>query len=79
MCPDTFFNLRNERDVQDDEGSDLADLGAARDHAVADIRELMKEEVKKGRINLTHRIEVADERGRPVLRVPFLEAVTVTG
>lgn len=74
-----FFHLHNDRNVPDPEGTHLQSLSAVREHAVADIRELMAEGVKNGRINLRHRIEVADEHGRPVLTVPFSEAVSIVG
>ena len=75
--PHYYFNLYNERTVADPEGTDLPDLSAVRNHAVADVRELMAEGVKKGRINFNHRIEVADQCGRLVLTVPFSEAVSI--
>ena len=72
-----FFNLHNDRNVMDPEGTDLPDLPSVREHAVADIRELMAEGVKKGSINFSHSVEVSDENGRLVLSVPFLEAVNI--
>ena len=75
--PRYFFHLYNDVVAEDEEGQDLPDLAAAREYALRNIRDLMTEEVMKGRLILRHRIEIADEQGKRVLTVPFSEAVTV--
>jgi hypothetical protein len=39
----------------------------------------MAAEITEGKLCLSCRIDVLDEDGRPVIVVPFREAVTVTG
>jgi hypothetical protein len=73
-----FFHVYDDVVALDDEGLELADADAARREALAGARALAADQVKKGRLDLRHRIEVADEAGAPVLRVTFEEAVQVT-
>lgn len=75
--PRYFFHLHNEIHVSDDEGVELPDLAAAHAYAVANIRDLLKEEVGKGRIKLSHRIVVEEETGGRTMVVAFSEAVTI--
>ena len=63
--PRFFFHLRNDLDVPDDEGRELADLLAARQHAVCLVQFEIAEGAKRdARIVLSHRIEIEDEQGR---------------
>ena len=75
--PRYFFQLYNDVVAEDQEGQELPDLATAREYALRNIRDLMTEEVIKGRLILWHRIEIADEHGKRLLTVPFSEAVTV--
>ena len=75
--PRYYFHLYNDVAVVDEEGRVLPDLASARANAVKEARELMLDTVAEGRINLSHRIEIADESGAVVARVTFGEAVTV--
>ncbi len=63
----------------DEEGFELADIDAARVQAIAAARDIMCDEVSRGRLCLSCRIDVADESGAIVLVVPFKEAVTLSG
>lgn len=74
-----FFHLYNDIIAMDEEGRMLPDLAAARANAITEAREMMTETVAEGRINFSHRIEVADHRGDIVATVLFEEAVTVQG
>lgn len=78
VVPRYFFDLRNDLQVDDEEGRDLADLTAVRTVAIAEARELITESVQQGHLNLDHRIEVRDELGEVVLVMRFGEAVQVT-
>lgn len=72
------LNLFNDLDVMDEEGIELPDLAAARDHSIAAARALMAEHVVMGRpIKLDHRIEVADHAGRVLATIPFREVITI--
>jgi hypothetical protein len=75
--PRYFFHVYDDIVVTDDEGMELPDADAARAAAVAGIREMMCEQVKKGRIVLHHRIEVEDAAGAPVLSLTFGDVVAV--
>jgi hypothetical protein len=73
-----FFNLRNSTGyLEDEEGEDLPDLGAAREAALDSVRSIISEESKQGLIDLRGSIEVTDEAGRLVLELPFGEAVDI--
>ena len=79
VVPHFYFHLYNDVSATDEEGRDLPNLDAARRVAVCEAREMMTETILKGRINLGHRIEIADEAGAIVATVTFKEAVTVDG
>jgi hypothetical protein len=72
--PHYYFNVRNDIDADDPEGVHLADEAAARDYALESARELVCEDIKRGWLNLAHRIEVVDEERRPVLTATFGDA-----
>jgi hypothetical protein len=75
--PRYFFNVHDDVVVQDEEGMELPDAGAARRAALAGIREMMCEQLRHGRLALGHRVEIVDEAGAPVMVVTFAEAVTI--
>ena len=77
--PRYFFHLYNDVIAMDDEGVDLPDLEAARANGIKEAREMMVETVSEGRINLSHRIDIADESGAVIDSVIFAEAVAVEG
>jgi class 3 adenylate cyclase len=72
------LNLFNDMDVLDDEGQEVPDLATAKERAITGARELMAEHIMIGRpINLSHRIEVADDGGNVLATIPFRELITV--
>ena len=75
--PRYYFHLHNDLDTVDDEGRELRDLATARRIAEQDAREMAAQSVRDGRLNLGHYVEVTDERGEPVVRVRFGEAVAI--
>lgn len=75
--PVFYFNLYDDVVAIDDEGRELTDVGAARTEAIAAARELICEQVREGRLNLRHTIQVEDEDRRPVLTLPFSAALEV--
>jgi hypothetical protein len=77
--PRYYFHLYNDVISMDDEGLDLPDLAAARANGIKEAREMMLETVAEGRINFSHRIDIADESGAVVDSVTFGEAVAVEG
>jgi hypothetical protein len=73
-----YFHLYNDIDVPDDEGVELADLEAARAHAVRCARVTFAQTAKdEGRVVLHHRIDIEDERGAVLDTVHFRDAVKV--
>jgi hypothetical protein len=74
-----YFHLYNDIVAMDEEGLDLPDIEAAHANGIKEAREMMLETVAEGRINFSHRIEIADSNGDIVDRVSFAEAVTVEG
>ena len=77
--PRYYFHLYNDVISMDDEGKMLPDLDAARANAIKEAREMMMETVAEGRINFSHRVEIADHKGDIAATVLFGEAVTVEG
>lgn len=76
--PRFFFHLRNDLSADDEEGLELPDLEAARARAAEFALDMSAASVLEQRkINLHHRIEVADENGDHVLTVEFGDVVTV--
>ena len=79
MVPRFYFHIRNDMDVQDDEGLLLEDLEAVREVALESARGLICERVNEGHLNLDHYIEVADERGDVVLKLTYRDSFTIQG
>jgi hypothetical protein len=77
--PHYYLHLYNDLVVADEEGFDFRDLEAARAGAIENIRGLICETVRRGCINLSHRIDIADEHGDVLASVKFGEAVRVDG
>lgn len=73
--PHYYFHVPDDDSTLDEEGLDAADFDSARDMAIQCARDLMCEQLRKGRLNLNHRIDVDGENGERVLSVPFREAV----
>lgn len=65
-------------DAPDEEGMDLADLDEARAQALVGIRDFLGHELKEGALDLRGQIDIADAKGKLLLTIPFVEAVTIT-
>ena len=77
--PRYYFHLHNDLTTTDEEGRELADVGAARRAAEEDAREMAGRSVQcDGRLDLEHYVEVTDERGASVARIRFGDAVAIT-
>ncbi|WP_230530800.1 DUF6894 family protein [Microvirga roseola] len=62
--------------IEDSEGVDLPDIDAARDDALHGIRDLLSEAVRQGKDDwLDDAIIIADETGRELMTIPFIEAL----
>ena len=75
--PRFFFHVYDDIVALDDEGVDLPDAETARAAALSGARGMICDQVKKGLLNLSHRIEVEDEAGERVLVLPFGAAVEI--
>jgi hypothetical protein len=77
--PRYYFHLYNDIVALDEEGTDLADFESVWRQAELAAQEIACESIKKGHLNLDHRIEVADEHGEIVLKLKFRDVFTITG
>jgi hypothetical protein len=77
MC--YYFHLHNDVEARDDEGVDLPDQAAAKEHALDEARAMAAESVREGHLDLSHSIEVADHARERLFSVTFGEAVKITG
>ncbi|MDT9598652.1 DUF6894 family protein [Sphingosinicella rhizophila] len=76
--PRYFFHIYNDAVIRDTQGEELPDLNTARDEALQAARALICLSVKKGHVNLNHRVEVVNEDGECIAAVPFRHAVTIS-
>ena len=75
-----YFHVREaDAYVVDEEGLELAELGAARLAAIAGARSLIASEALLGKLPLSTVIEVEDENGNRVIELPFRDTVLVDG
>ena len=79
--PVYFLHIRRGKDVVvDEEGVELPDLQAAREEALASVRDIVAEDVRTQRpVDLRDRIEITDAQGRVLLNVAFSEAIPRNG
>ena len=75
--PRFFFHVYDDVSAWDEEGMELPGAEEALRVATRGARALACEQVAHGRLNLGHRIEIADEAGAVVAKVAFGDAVTV--
>ncbi|WP_205790316.1 DUF6894 family protein [Microvirga makkahensis] len=62
--------------IEDPEGIERPDLGAARAEALDGTRDLLAEAIRHGRDDwLTDAIVITDEAGQELLTIPFIEAL----
>ncbi len=77
--PRFFFHVYDDIVAQDEEGTELPNLAAARLHALMGARDLIAEQVRHGHFELSHWIDVIDEHGEKVLTLTFRDAVDIRG
>lgn len=74
--PVFFLHIREGAElIRDPDGSELADLAAARTEAIRAARCLLGAAVLAGRLPLDHAIIVADEHGGELLVMTYAESV----
>jgi hypothetical protein len=70
-----FHTVLNGIRIIDDEGGDFENLGDATHEAIFSLREILADNLKKGRpIELTS-IEIAGEDGQVLMQVPYTMAL----
>jgi hypothetical protein len=74
-----YMHVRDFRGnlVEDEEGSDLPSLAAARDEAMSAMHEILGATIKNGEDLKFEAVIVADDHGRHVASVPILAALPV--
>jgi hypothetical protein len=80
--PRYYFHLRDEQaNLQEDlEGQEFADLGSAEQNAMASAKEILAEELLRGKpVRTGLAFEIFDENHRLVLRFPFAFAAEKAG
>jgi hypothetical protein len=75
--PRFYLHLHDGERICDETGMLLDGLAGAREEAVRTARDMMSDQVRRGRLSLRDRIEIFDEGGRRLLVVPFREAVQI--
>lgn len=79
--PRYFFNVRHRPGpdglAEDHEGDELADVSAAREHALSEARAMIaRDQLDVIRDWMVCSFEITDEAGQLVLTVPFGDTVT---
>lgn len=75
-----FFDLHECGEViADQDGSEIDSLDAAREQAITAARDIMCGEISRGTLCLSCHIEIRDEAHAVLDRVPFRDAVAITG
>jgi hypothetical protein len=73
--PPFYFNIiTTDKVIEDPEGTNLADIQAARTEAIEDARLLMSQAILLGHDVSGRSIQIIDEQGDVVLLLPFSEA-----
>jgi hypothetical protein len=72
-----YFHLFDDMEAIDEEGRELPSVELARAAAVREARVIASTHVAEGRLNLDHRIDIADVQGRVIAQVRFRDAVEV--
>jgi hypothetical protein len=76
--PRFYYHVRNGFGfAEDEEGVELADLEAAKQHAIEGARSLRSADVAEGELDLRGRIEITDAAGACVLVLPFRDALRI--
>lgn len=78
--PRYYLHIRNAHgDAEDEEGADLTSLAEAVEKAITGIRSLLSSEALNGRVNLNGHVDISDEAGKVLHKVPFADALKVVG
>ena len=73
-----YFHIFNGNgETRDDEGVELANLDEARAQAVTGIRSILRDEVTRGKLDLTGVLKVADKAEHVLMEIRFEEAIEI--
>jgi DUF1009 family protein len=76
--PQFYFHLHDNMDVTDEEGKELPDLEAAHAYAMNLARfEVGQAVIARGKVLLSHRIDIEDEQGHVVGSLRFGDVVQI--
>ena len=76
--PRFYFHIHGrDGTIQDEEGSNLPDLKAARAEALSAIREMLAEGLKHGRGPEERELWIADRKGKVLVALPFRDAMPI--
>jgi hypothetical protein len=76
--PRYFMHLRNHIDeILDPEGVEMASLEAVKSAVLASARDVMVGDLKKGLLDLRHRIDAEKMAGAIIFTLPFKHAVNI--
>ena len=75
--PRYYFHLHNDLLARDEEGRELPDLATAREEAIRGARDLIAEDIRRGKVTLSHWIEIEDDAGQHLLTVRYGEVVQI--
>jgi len=71
-----YFHIQTGNElVEDEEGSDLVDLTAARDEAIESARGMLAETIRWGGDWTDKAFVIADDQGRHLMSMPMTEAM----
>ena len=74
-----FFHLYDSTQTPDDDGIELANMTAARDHATRGLRDTVGHQAFDGILHMNQRIEIADHGGQVLGIVHFADAMEIVG
>lgn len=77
--PRFYFHLFDDLVSLDEEGKNLPSARAANAEGIRSARDMACAEVMTGRLNLAHRIEIADETGTVLNTIWFRDVLKVDG
>jgi hypothetical protein len=77
--PRFYFHLFDDLDCFDEEGQELPSPETALETARANVLDIACAEVGEGRLDLSHRIEVANEFGQSISVPRFRDVIEVAG
>ena len=76
--PRFYFHLINDVDARDEEGKDLRDLEAAREHARRNVLFTAAESIREmGHLVRSHRIQIEDADGKVLDTIHFGDVISV--